>query len=477
MKRSLLALLLLCLLLTACTRTADPVQTEPPAAPTEEPSPAPTETQWTLEEARQTLDSWLEQDLSLDYSSCFFPQGSFGLEEKIEQKSAVDGSFTFLFQGHYWDRAAFVDYEDSALYHYALEDGKLVCDVRFGNGSVDHFVLTASEEKQLAEARREVMGVDVLLPAFAEEFSQSGVEGDAELICLCYALPLEKLMEENNKLKQQLDNILFLAELDAYPEGLSLGAELIAERETLRPVSVRFDFSQLEPVLDPGSDQEKGTQMELGFRFDYQLAETIPMPEELEEALALAQVEELDPALLPQPGVIAEGEYRQPFFGIGFPTEGWHEPLTRDQIGKQYFDIDNYGSLTVADLLSIHKPYVESLLTRGLSSIQLMLEKPPLKGGDGSITNTPAEYMDYNVKSIPVQYEKLGITGATTERFQIELCGMLFEGARVNVESYGLYQTMLAAEKDGVFFTIFVTCMGADESEEILAAFFPLPEE
>lgn len=45
------------------------------------------------------------------------------------------------------------------------------------------------------------------------------------------------------------------------------------------------------------------------------------------------------------------------------------------------------------------------------------------------------------------------------------------------MKSLGMYQIMLATAKDGVFFTIFITCCGADESDEILKDFFPLPEE
>lgn len=181
-------------------------------------------------------------------------------------------------------------------------------------------------------------------------------------------------------------------------------------------------------------------------------------------------------AATPQIGIEA-GEYRQPAFGIGISVEGW-ELEERDAIGRSLFGISDYASYSKEELLANHIPYVEQMMTRDMTTVQLMLEQPPITGGDGSVSNTPAEYMDSNARNVPADYASMGVPIASDERFQTELCGLAFEGYRCYISYNGveMFQTMLTTEKDGVFFTIYVTCLGEDESEAVLASFFPLTE-
>ena len=92
------------------------------------------------------------------------------------------------------------------------------------------------------------------------------------------------------------------------------------------------------------------------------------------------------------------------------------------------------------------------------------------------MSNTPAEYIDADARNIPADYEDIGVTIVSDERFQRELCGMTFEGYRLAGSRYGktMYTAMLITEKNGVFFTIIVSSVGTDETDEILAGFFPL---
>lgn len=176
----------------------------------------------------------------------------------------------------------------------------------------------------------------------------------------------------------------------------------------------------------------------------------------------------------PQIG-IEDGVYRQPVFGLGISVEGW-ELMGRDEIGQALFGIPDYASYSKEELLANHIPYVEQMMQRGESRVQLMLEQAPITSSDGSVSSTPAEYMDANARNIPAEFMSMGVPVASDERFQTELCGLDFEGYRCYVSYNGveLFQTMLSTEKDGVFFTIFLTCVGADESEAVLASFFPL---
>ncbi len=178
----------------------------------------------------------------------------------------------------------------------------------------------------------------------------------------------------------------------------------------------------------------------------------------------------------PQIG-IEDGVYRQPAFGIGISVEGW-ELMGRNEIGQALFGIPDYASYSKEELLANHIPYVEQMMQRGESRVQLMLEQAPITSSDGVPANTPAEYMDNNARTIPALNASMGVPIASDERFQTELCGLAFEGYRCTVSYNGveMFQTMLTTEKDGVFFTIYVTCLGEDESEAVLASFFPLTE-
>ena len=181
-------------------------------------------------------------------------------------------------------------------------------------------------------------------------------------------------------------------------------------------------------------------------------------------------------AATPQIGIEA-GEYRQPAFGIGISVEGW-ELMGRDAIGQALFGIPDYASYSKEELLANHIPYVEQMMTRDMTTVQLMLGQAPITSSDGVPANTPAEYMDNNARTIPALNASMGVPIASDERFQTELCGLAFEGYRCTVSYNGveMFQTMLTTEKDGVFFTIYVTCLGEDESEAVLASFFPLTE-
>ena len=124
------------------------------------------------------------------------------------------------------------------------------------------------------------------------------------------------------------------------------------------------------------------------------------------------------------------------------------------------------------------EPYLlYSHYVTGFCTVEFMAERPPITSSDGSISNTPAEYMDAKSRSIPANYEGMGIPAADHGRFQRELWGLDYEGYRFSYDFSGvkMYRTMLCTEKDGIFFTIIIACSGADETEEILAGFYPWP--
>ena len=416
MRKNIFALLLAALLLTGC---AGPEQ----SAPTEPDEPAgqsaPAEKVYTAQEAREALGAWLEQDCSFDMLfRCLSLPGQYGYEEKISQRCAADGSFSFYISARWWDKGTGVDAEDRAEYHYAWEDETYVCTMRHND-------------------------------------------------------PVERLMREEDMLSKELDIVLQLQELDAYPEGLCVEVSLCAEKESLRPRDVYYDFSELTPYVFEDWEHlpdtaEDTARMEMRFTFDFDLAETVPLPDTLRET---AEGE----LTLPEPGVIEDGEYRQPFFGLAFPLEGW-ELRDREEIGRFVFGDPRYGSFSPEELLPKHMPYPELMMRRGDTEMQILLELPPITTSDGSVSYTPAEYMDADARNLPRDYASLGTTVSSDERFQTELCGMAFEGYRLQFrfETGETVMTILTTERNGVFFTIMINCVGEDETDDVLASFTPL---
>ena len=319
MKRWIPWLLLLALLLTGCAGTE---QSTPPNPDEAAGQSAPAEKVYTAAEAREALGAWLEQDCSFDMLfRCLSLPGQYGYEEKINQRCAADGSFSFYISARWWDKGTGVDAEDRAEYHYAWEDETYVCTMRHNDEPVERIPMTRLQQEDLDQSRRQMIGVDTLLPAWAEDFRQEPLENAPELLCFRYALPVERLLREEDMLSKELDIVLQLQKLDAYPEGLHVKVSLCAEKESLRPQSVYYDFSELTPYVFEDWEHlpdtaEDTARMEMRFTFDFDLAETVPLPDTLRETAETG-------AALPEPGVIEDGEYRQPFFGLAFPLEGW----------------------------------------------------------------------------------------------------------------------------------------------------------
>ena len=213
---------------------------------------------------------------------------------------------------------------------------------------------------------------------------------------------------------------------------------------------------------------------------------TVPGTELLENERFLALLEELDPEELPPEQDLANYSSRI--------TPTVYYVLT-DQNGKKLFDV-SMGWDNVEDggylIESVNfngekipfderfyfcvEPYLlYSHYVTGFCTVKLMVERPPITSSDGSVCNTPAEYMDAKSRSIPANNVGIGILVADG-RFQKELWGRVFEGYRCTVSYNGVkrYMTMLCMEKDGLFFEVIVSCWGTDETEEILAGFFPL---
>lgn len=476
MKRTLaliLALLLLPGLLAGCGETETTVPTtapdpalseeprqEPTREPPEEPAPAG---EIGLEQAREQLGPWLEKNCSFGtHFLCLEEPELCWMEERIDQDCGADDSFSFVISRRLWDRETERELEEGHWYYYAWENDKYVCTLKHDDSPVEISALSRRDQEDLHRSRDQFIGVERLLPACAEDFRLEEAEGEPELLCLRCTLPLEWILQEHPLLAQRLLYVLEQKGLEDFPEGLRVKLAFSVEKEGFRPRCLRYDFSELIPALFPeAAEAGEGPVLEMEYRFDFALAETVPMPEALRE----------QSTGVPEPGVIEDGEFRQPFFGLRISVEGW-ELASRDEIGLNSFGIPQYASYSMEELLAAHIPYAELSMKRGGTFVHLMLEKPPITTSDGARVNTPAEYMDADARNLPRDYASIGLSVLSDERFQRELCGLSFEGYRI-VDSEEAVYTVLATEKGGVFLTVMIDCRDGDETETVLNSFKP----
>ena len=77
----------------------------------------------------------------------------------------------------------------------------------------------------------------------------------------------------------------------------------------------------------------------------------------------------------------------------------------------------------------------------------------------------------------PAVYESMGISVLESERGVETLCGRDYETVSLTAGASGvtLIQKMMTAEKDGLFFTVSLTCVNEDQTDALLARFAAEP--
>ncbi len=181
-----------------------------------------------------------------------------------------------------------------------------------------------------------------------------------------------------------------------------------------------------------------------------------------------------DPAPTDDSASVDNDVIRSPFMGISFAIpEGW-TVLDRQTIAARIGANEAYASAEAADVLAYHIPYVELWAADGRgNAVQMMIENPPLTMSDGTSVETVSDYMDHNMNYLPETYRSQGIEISNEERGTVTICGRDYESFSFSAGSGSntMTQTMMAAEKDGYFYTVYITSVGEDKTQEILTRF------
>ena len=468
MKRWIGMLLILALLLT-CSGQVCALAEEPPAA-TEEPDAAP-ETEMSVERARELLGPWLEQDCSFGtHFLCLEEPELCWMEERIDQNCGADDSFSFVISLRRWDRETEQELEEGHWYYYAWENDKYVCTMKHGDSPVESSALSRRDQEDLHRSRGQFIGVESLLPACAEDFRREEAEEEPELLCLRCTLPLEWILQEHPLLAQRLLYVLEQKGLEEYPEGLRVELAFSVEKESFRPRCLRYDFSELIPGLFPEAEAaEDGPVLEMEYRFDFELAETAPMPEVLRPEASWEGIM-LDSPLA---GKLEDGFYLPTGLDIRIPLEGW-TVVDRQSMCEILYGDRAAATLPPETLMAMHIAYGDLMLQHGDTRVVFTLEKTPITFSDGTVVRTAAESAEASADSLPQIYFRAGIPVVSMERDQAELGGRSFEILRLHLKkNLDFYNSLLITERDGVLFTVNITCYGVDETEQIMESILP----
>ena len=150
--------------------------------------------------------------------------------------------------------------------------------------------------------------------------------------------------------------------------------------------------------------------------------------------------------------------------------EKWNV-LDRNAIASNFGYNDEYAKADPYEILSYHYPYYELCAKESNNSIFIMIENPPIPMSDGLEVSSAANYMDHNNNYLPEYYKSMGLNVSKTERSSVELAGRNWEkfsfAASNNAST--ITQTMISADKDGYIYTIYITCVGKDITDDIIS--------
>ena len=226
----------------------------------------------------------LSQGCSFQSDELYRNLASFGFSRTILQESAKDGSFRFLTESHQWDYGSEFDEQTVAEFYYQYENGILVCYRKQDGQEAVRIPMTKSEEAELAAGREQILGQANLLPEYLTEFTDLGAEEESGRHEFSFRLPLSEVLADDALLSSFVSNACAMSGYTARPgDDLHITAFLSTD-DAMRPTTLKYDLTELKPyVLSEGALSGEFALdtdlMYMTFEFDYDLAESISVPE------------------------------------------------------------------------------------------------------------------------------------------------------------------------------------------------------
>lgn len=279
MKKRILStfLALLCLfLLCGCGQTAPGETTGPTEPPVTTTAPPP--------DPLEVVKGWLQETFSFHLSWMYMDLASHGSSQETDMLYATDGSYRMLTHRKLWDYRTGAESEEVAEFYYRYEGSDLVCYMRINDPQFSRSVLSDQDIVAMDRDRPLMAGAPAIVPDFLQDLSLSET---ADAAVFTYRLPLDQVLDSGIILGVFLHNAFNQSGV-TYDSAakLSVGCTLETDPETYRPRSLTFDLTEVKPyILSSGAlSGEYAFQTELlsmTYHFDYALADTVPIPEEV----------------------------------------------------------------------------------------------------------------------------------------------------------------------------------------------------
>lgn len=258
-----------------------PVSTPSISSPDSTTKPFATVPTVPLEDDLSILKEQLSQKWNFQISYQYMHLAYNGFSQETIQTYAKDGSFFSSTERSYWDHTQ--NYEEStwAEYYYRYEDNDLICYFKENGSDSQRSVINAKAQREMEASRLMLVGPDGLLPKYLEDFTEK-----AENTCYTFRLPVAEILKDETLLSIFIQNafILYGSQYDE-SANISILCTLETESDSLRPIKLEFDFSELKPyVLSSGAlsgEYAFDTDlMYMRYTFNSDFADTISIPDD-----------------------------------------------------------------------------------------------------------------------------------------------------------------------------------------------------
>ncbi len=227
------------------------------------------------------LKEQLSQKWNFQISYQYMHLAYNGFSQETIQTYAKDGSFFSSTERSYWDHTR--DYEEStsAEFYYRYEDNNLICYFKENGSDSQRSVINAKALREMEASRLMLVGSDGLLPEYMEDFEEK-----TENTVYTFRLPVAEILKDETLLSIFIQNAftLYGSEYDK-KANISIMCTLETEPDSLRPLKLEFDFSELKPyVLSSGAHSGEYALdtdlMYMRYTFNADFADTISIPDD-----------------------------------------------------------------------------------------------------------------------------------------------------------------------------------------------------
>lgn len=261
----LLICVILCISLTGCENT-EPVVSDNSSAIVDH-----------IKEIKNQLNYESSYRISFEFINFLYN----GFSQEIEQTSAKDESFRFLYNRSEKNYSSSEDYHEKREYYYRRENAFHYCYLKIDDGEVQRMKVSSDAWYAMSTDRLKLIGANTLLPDYLEDFAEK-VAGEE----YTFRLPLNKVMEEET----YLNTFLSLAYIFGGKEhndslNLYITCTVYVEKDSYRPTRISYDFTEVKPYVFGNGvlSAEYALQddfMTMDIEFDFNLQESITIPDE-----------------------------------------------------------------------------------------------------------------------------------------------------------------------------------------------------